>query len=67
MEPLISCVDDVGSEWVDKLDNEDIVDKPGTIFATWFTCNRRLKSAGYDKFSQIFFEAILVRISLISE
>ena len=38
---------------VGKLDNEDIVEKPGTILATCF-------------FSQIFFEAILVRISLLS-
>ena len=43
--PSISCVDDVGGVGVDKLDKEEVVDKPGTIVATRFTCNRRRKYA----------------------
>ena len=36
IEPSISCVDDVGGAAVDKLDNEDIVDKPGTMYSNLF-------------------------------
>ena len=69
IEPLTSNVDDVGNVGVDKLDNEDIVDKPSTTIATCFTCDRRRKSACWRSSWQsfpTFFEAILVRISLIS-
>ena len=37
----------------DKLDNEDVVDEPGTILATCFTCNRRRKSACWRSSWQI--------------
>ena len=54
IEPLTSNVDDVGNVGVDKLDNEDIVDKPSTIIATCFTCDRRRKSACWRSSWQVF-------------
>ena len=69
VELILSCGNDVGSDVPDELDKEEVVDKPGTTIATGFTCKRRRKSACWtihDRFSQTFFEAVLVRISLIS-
>ena len=69
IEPLTSCVDDVGGVGLDKLDKEEVVDKPGTFIAICFTCSRRRKSACWRSSWQVFpnmFEVILVRISLIS-
>ena len=54
IEPLTSNVDDVRNVGVDKLDNEDIVDKPSTIIATCFTCDRRRKSACWRSSWQVF-------------
>ena len=48
---------------------EELVDKPGTIMAICFTVIdgvRLLVEEVHDNFSHILFEAILVRISLIS-
>ena len=50
----LSCGNDVGSDVPDELDKEDVVDKPGTIFATCSTCNRRHKSACWRISWQVF-------------
>ena len=59
----ISCLKGVMVGEVDELE-EELVDKPGTTIAICFTCNGQRKllvEEVHDKFSQIFFEAILVQ------
>ena len=54
VEPVLSCGDDVGGDVPDKLDEQEIVDKPGTTIATGFTCSRRRKSACWTNSWQVF-------------
>ena len=49
----ISCLEGVMDVEEGKLE-EDVVDKPGTIIATCFTCNRRRKSACWRNSWQVF-------------
>ena len=69
IESSTSCADDVGGVGVDKLEKEEIVDKPVPLKQLVLLVTNGaslLVEEVHDKFSQIFFESILVRISLIS-
>ena len=37
VEPVLSCGNDVGGDVPDELDEQEVVDKPGTTIATGFT------------------------------
>ena len=54
VEPVLSCGNDVGGDVPDELDEQEVVDKPGTTIATGFTCNRRRKSACWTNSWQVF-------------
>ena len=54
IEHSTSCADDVGGVGVDKLEKEEIVDKTCTSKATFFTCNKRRKSACWRSSWQVF-------------
>ena len=54
VEPVLSCGNDVGGDVPDELDEQKVVDKPGTTIATGFTCNRRRKSACSTNSWQVF-------------
>ena len=54
VEPILSCGNDVGGDVPDELDEQEVVDKPGTTIATGFTCKRRRKSAWWTNSWQVF-------------
>ena len=54
VEPVLSCGDDVGGDVPDELDEQKVVDKPGTTIATGFTWNRRRKTACWTNSWQVF-------------
>ena len=53
IEPVLFCGND-GGDVPEKLDKEDVVDKPGTMKATGFTCKRRRKSTCWTNSWKVF-------------